>query len=450
MNVDDVAQWRADQLRRSAFAVAPITKAVLDRWSLQDGRLTHASGGFFSVVGLSYSTEDMSRVYQPFILQPEIGILGFLIRRNGDDVDLLVQAKTEPGTPGGAQLAPSFQCTESNYRRLHGGASAPFYAYFAEQTGGTILLNTLQSEQGTRFVNKYNSNMIVEVDDEPDLSEPGLAAWRWLSFSSARDLLRRDLLFNTDARSVLAVADWSLLSGAYSPFERLARTDDFVADLFHSYGVQPSAARLAEIHRWLDNHRAQAPASGEIVPLDGMPHWTYSDRGVDRDSGASVAVRYFAVQARDREVPRWSQPLLTSHSHGSVVLLAQARSGVLRFQLRVSREPGFANRAQLSSSHQLFPGSDEQPDPLEDAVSRWTAHRGRSPVVFDCVMSEEGGRFYHDLNQYRLIVAPPDHPFEGEPDTIWLTLAEITALKHVPGTFTNEFRSMLSLLLHYV
>lgn len=450
MNVDDVARWRADQLRRSAFTVAPITSAALDRWSLQDGRLTHASGGFFSVVGLSYSTDDMSRVYQPFILQPEIGILGFLIRRNGDGVDLLVQAKTEPGTPGGAQLAPSFQCTESNYRQLHGGACAPFYSYFGGQGGGTILLDTLQSEQGTRFVNKYNSNMIVEVADEPDLFEPDLAAWRWLSFSSARDLLQRDLLFNTDARSVLAVADWSFLSGAYSPFERLARTDDFAADLWHSYGEQPSAARLAEIHSWLDDHRAQAPASGEIVPLNGMPQWTYGDLGVDRDSGASVAVRYFVVHARDREVPRWSQPLLTSHSYGSVVLLAQARSGVLKFQLRVSREPGFANRAQLSSSHQLFPGSDQQPAPLEEAVTRWAARTGRSPVIFDCVMSEEGGRFYHDINRYRLVVAPADHPFDDEPDTVWLTLAEITALKQVPGTFTNELRSMLSLLLHYV
>ena len=164
-----------------------------------------------------------------------------------------------------------------------------------------------------------------------------------------------------------------------------------------------------------------------------------------------MAVRYYAVQALDREVPRWCQPLITSGTPGTVVLLGQRRSGVLRFLLRASPEPGFANAAQLSASFQSFPG--DPPDAAARSPLLRAGETGAPPgyrVAMECLMSEEGGRFFRELNRYVVAVAPPEASVDDDSDQAWLTLGEITELKPTPGVFTNELRSALSLLVHYV
>lgn len=111
MNAGDelVLRWRLEQAERSRLAVRRIAWSEMERWNIDRGHLRHDTGGFFSVVGLRYGEEESTdRRSQPYILQPEIGILGFLMCRDDRGVRILVQGKTEPGNVGGTQLAPSF------------------------------------------------------------------------------------------------------------------------------------------------------------------------------------------------------------------------------------------------------------------------------------------------------------------------------------------------------
>ena len=451
---DEIELWRQAQLARSEFHVRRIGLSRMPRWFLKDGSLMHESGGFFSVVGLSFRDRRTgAQTWQPFILQPEIGILGFMLCRREGEVFLLVQAKTEPGNHGGTQLSPSFQCTESNYQRRHGGTRAPFLSFFDEHADGRVLTDSRQSEQGTRFVNKYNRNMLVEVPVEAvDLNRPKHAPYRWISFKDIQSLIIKDLLFNTDARSVIAVSDWGQFCACGRPFERWASGPGFGHELWKSYRQLPTAARIHEISGWLESRRKTFDSAAALVPLSELHGWVSTEEGIVSTAGGStVAVNYYDVRALDREVPHWSQPLITSETRGLVVLLAQVRADVLQFRVRASHEPGFANAAQLSTPFQRFPG-----EPLGDE-SQWdwlTASQGAgadaAAIVLDCQMSEEGGRFFLDLNRYLVVRAPEGHRFPDDDDECWLTLAEITALKHIPGVFTNEFRSALSLLVHYL
>ena len=453
MNLSECKQWRIDQLRRSRFSVESIRECELRSWSWQDGRLVHDTSGFFSITGLEYSGTDPSGglVRQPFIDQPEVGILGFLSSSFGDEVHLLVQAKTEPGNPGGTQFAPTFQCTESNYRLRHGGERAPFFEFFSNRPEGLVHVDSLQSEQGTRFLGKYNRNVVVELpaDSAPQLSD-GHGAWRWLPFSIVRELLLSDLQFNTDARSVLAVSDWQAFCIDSTPFGRWAHTSGLGFQLWASYHHAPSDERIGQVLAWLEACRRSFAQHPRVVPLDELSDWSIDEDGVASTTGENVAVRYYKVHAYDREVPQWTQPLFTSATEGQVIQVLQVRDGLLRWRLRASREPGFTNKTQLSSTFQIFPGHTNSDDSwysiFED--SQWV--HDQASVVFDCMMSEEGGRFFRDINRYRVVMAPEDATANEDPLAIWLTLAEITALKSIPGVFTNEFRSLLSLFLRFL
>lgn len=448
LNRQHVMYWRSEQLRKSAFEVRRVALTDAVEWNADGGRIVHESGGFFSVTGLRYRRFGPDDIWleQPFILQPEIGILGFLCDQVGEKKRLLVQAKTEPGNPGGVQLAPTFQCTESNYSCRHGGRRAPFFEFFSDSGASRILADSKQSEQGTRFYDKYNRNVMAAVGErEIDLRGDDLSAWRWMPVADACRMITDDFLFNTDARSVLATCAWEALCDHGLPFERWSRRDGFGRSLWESYGDRPGDVRTSAILDWLERERNASSVEASLTPLDSMDGWTSDSGGVTAKGHSSVAVHYYAVSALDREVPVWSQPLVTSARPGIIPLFAQCRDGCLRFLVQVVHEPGFPEGGQISVPFQRYPGlADSTPD------EACLALLGQSRRLIDCRMSEEGGRFFHEWNRYLLSLIPevaePQVPDQCE----WLSLGEINAVKSIPGVFTNEFRSALSLLLHWL
>lgn len=157
------------------------------------------------------------------------------------------------------------------------------------------------------------------------------------------------------------------------------------------------------------------------------------------------------MQAEDREVSHWTQPLVTSGSLGLVLLVARLQQGVLKFGTKLSPEPGFKNGAQLSVTLQIFPGERQREGVIEELCARVEASAAeRAQVVFDCQLSEEGGRFSQEINRYVVMVLPEGCSAPDEENLSWLSLAEISDLKRESGVFTNEFRSILSLLLAYL
>ncbi len=233
MSAQSLLKWREAQAARSSFSCVPIALDACENWSLDKGVLRHRTGGFFSIPGLKCEglPGREGPVYQPIIDQPEIGILGFALCERDGVPGIVVQAKTEPGNVGISQLAPTFQCTESNYKALHGGTPAPFLDWFSGVDARQVVSNGLQSEQATRFLGKRNRNLVVEVDEARthDLPE----AWRWIAMDDICDAILTDDLFNTDARSVLVSSAWNRLVRGRAPFTR--RNDDLSAALALSF-----------------------------------------------------------------------------------------------------------------------------------------------------------------------------------------------------------------------
>ena len=63
----------------------------------------------------------------------------------------------------GIQLSPTVQATRSNYSQVHQGKRPNYVEYFADRARGTVLVDQLQTEQGSRFLRKQNRNMLVEA-----------------------------------------------------------------------------------------------------------------------------------------------------------------------------------------------------------------------------------------------------------------------------------------------
>jgi oxidase EvaA len=418
-----VGEWLEDVLVENDFRVHDADLETSEAWAIDSGAIRHVSGRFFRVVGGRWTEGGESRA-QPFIEQREVGTLGFLIRAKAGRPELLVQAKVEPGNVGGVMLAPTCQATGSNLARVHGGSVPPGAQQLAE---ARLVHASLQSEQGTRFLGKRNRNVIAFATEHVELDR----THRWMPVDDVLELLELDYVVNTDARSVLVTSPWHRL--VERPFTR--RPSAFARELAISYAVfDDSEALRARI----DLQRRRSAASETMtVPLDQLVGWSFDRLGLSAANERPFRVRHVQVTALGREVPAWDQPIIDSAGEGLVELACARDAGILRFLFRASTEPGLARRVELGPSRWVPPGIGLPDDgPLPGIV------RG------ECRNSEEGGRFFQDVNRYRVVdigAAPPPAP-----DCHWLTLGTVQHLLLEGGYFTNEARSAISLLLPWL
>ena len=203
-NVESCLDWVSQRRNAIDAKINRIDFGGLRKWRIDDsGNILHESHQFFAIKGLRVSgySQEPSAWDQPIILQDEIGILGFIVKKLDGLLHFLVQAKIEPGNVNLVQLSPTLQATRSNFLRVHGGRSPNYLAYFREAGTNGICFDQFQSEQGARFLDKRNRNLIVEFDESNPV-EPH-DDYCWMTLGQLKALSRFDNLINMDTRSVL-------------------------------------------------------------------------------------------------------------------------------------------------------------------------------------------------------------------------------------------------------
>ena len=411
-NLKTLKSWFTGLVKKSSFHTEWIPLSKSSSWALKDGKIFHKSGRFFKIVGLAG---------RPFINQHEIGTLGFLIRETNKGKEILIQAKIEPGNVNAVQLAPTCQATKSNLLRVHGGKTPPFSKIFAGKEL-KIVSSTLHSEQGSRFLGKRNKN-ILGIFSKP-LKLPN--THRFIPVDAFLDLLSEDYLVNTDARSVLVTSPWNKLVDRI-PFSRFKT--NFSEELFLSYKQPVKTFKLKQ----------QKEKTFKKVPLEELKDWRIDDFGIEPIQKKPFRVRYLKVTAKNREVPKWDQPIIDSYGNGQVDLICGRINGILHFHFKSIAEPGLYNHIELSPTVCVEPGENTE---TKDLVK---IYKGK--VIKKVLQSDEGGRFYQDTTRYRIIdIGKADLSLNG----YWFNLSQIQSLLLKDGLFTNESRSVLSLLLYWL
>ena len=186
--------WLKKQKKNNKLKVNIIKLSNLDKWNFNEKEITHTSGKFFKIVGLKvYSNFFKKNWDQPIIIQKEIGILGIIKSKN----KYLLQAKVEPGNKNKIQLSPTVQATKSNYNKVHKGKKVPYLEYFLRINKKNIIN---QSEQGFRYLNKFNSNIIIQIKKKINL----LPGFYWFSRSELEYLIKKKSLLNMNAISIFS------------------------------------------------------------------------------------------------------------------------------------------------------------------------------------------------------------------------------------------------------
>ncbi|GIH96802.1 NDP-hexose 2,3-dehydratase family protein [Planobispora siamensis] len=419
-SVIDVHDWLEEIAGHTFMRTTRLPLEELSGWREDPatGNLHHARGGFFTVEGLEVSrpgwaVPDWS---QPIINQPEAGILGILLRRVGGVPYVLMQAKNEPGNPGGPQLSPTVQATRSNYLRVHNGRAVPYLEHFRGPQG-RVLADVRQSEQGAWFYRKRNRNMVVEVDGGVEAA----TGFRWLPLRRVRELLSVPDLVNMDARTVLAClpVQEGADEGEGEFGAAVARSRDRRRGALHG---------TPEILSWLSGIRSTTDVHARPVPLNRVGRWRRAEGRISHETGRFFDVIGVRVEAGGREVNAWSQPMIAPVGTGVVAFLVRRVEGVVHALVHARVEPGYTDVVELAPTVQCTPGNyDHLPPGARPPLLAEVLDAPPERVLFDTVLSEEGGRFYHARNRYLLIEVEED-PLPGHPAFRWLALHQLDEL----------------------
>lgn len=444
-----VAKWLRRCRQLCDMQVEEIPWRQSREWEYNGHRLQHKSEGFFRVIGATvrFDGKRQSRFDQPLIDQPEIGILGFLIRRMGEITEILVQAKPEPGNIGLVQAAPSVQATRSNYRRLHQGKETFYLEYFLGTKKATILSDSIQSEQGTRFLSKFNRNMLVELPDGESI--PDRSHFRWFPLQDFYPLLNKDFQINTDARSVLTCGPWMSIAPQNRAFARWRDQGGLGEALLHSYETpeKKSACSTREIIARLYRLRSTAQFESSVLSLTELADWEMSENAIQSSIGRSLEVRHYKIESADREVSHWDQPLMASREQGWAILLCQERKGVLHFLFNCRAEIGFRECFEYGPTIQYPDGDPFILPTLQEKEFELKELAKKSTVLLSNLHSDEGGRFYRCVSQYSINLLNKEEIVDLGQNLSWLTLRQIEFFVQRTGFFSNEARSLISLLL---
>ncbi|MFV2109753.1 NDP-hexose 2,3-dehydratase family protein [Micromonospora sp. LOL_015] len=408
-------------------------------WSIDatSGNLTHHSGRFFTIEGLHVRSSygPVREWSQPIINQPEIGILGLLVKTVDGIPYGLVQAKMEPGNFNSVQLSPTVQATRSNYTRVHRGSRTKYLEYFTEPRPGSVLADVLQSEQGSWFLRKRNRNMIVQVDESVAAAD----GHYWMPLAELRSLLRIDGLVNMDTRTVLSCMPASSFANA-----QVLTTGGMAAALSRSISGSGKPLHHAEtVLSWFTAAKSRHELAVRRVPLRGLPGWRYTPDEITHHDGKHFSIIGVSVRTDDREVSEWHQPLLYPSGRGVVAFIVKEIGGVAHLLVHARYQAGLLDAMEMGPTVQCNPGNYPGAGP---AFLDYVQHAPADRVLYDTVLTEEGGRFYFSQNRYLLVDAGDDVPIEVPEEFCWVTAHQLTdLLRH--GYYVNvEARSLLACL----
>ena len=402
-------------------------------WSYDStsGTIRNPAGSFFQIAGLRVSRGDETVLSQPIILQNEIGYLGIIRRRINGEMHYLMQAKIEPGNINKIQLSPTIQATKSNFTQKHGGARPAYLDYFINARKYKIVVDQIQSEQSSRFLGKRNRNIIIELDESDEIEV--LPSHMWMTMPQIKELMRHDNLVNMDTRTVLSCL----------PLEE--HLDEFADAAFLRSVLGERTSNISEIYQYINNYKMFDETERQLVPLYSLENWEMRGGEFVCKDPYSFKVVFCDIEIEGREVKHWCQPLFEAAGIATFGLLTRVSRGVREFLVRATPEVGCFDKIELGPSVQREYVHDETKDTAVDAL--FDAHlKTGEGVKFDTLLSEEGGRFYHEQNRNVVIEVAQDELPDPPDGYFWTDYKTLGTLVKVNNCLNIQLRNLLSVL----
>ncbi|MDF1672023.1 MAG: NDP-hexose 2,3-dehydratase family protein [Vicingaceae bacterium] len=208
---EEIISWIT---RLKAFAELEVNKIPLKRvkgWVKDEIKIFHQDRKYFEVIAVKaeIGNREVASWTQPLMKSAQEGLIAFIIKKINGVYHFLVQAKMESGNFDIIELAPTVQCLTGNYRKGQNEYEVEFIDYVInpQENGAKVHYATFQSEEGGRFYQEQNKNMIIEVFDDFETSVSD--KYNWMTLNQIKTFIKFNNYLNIQSRSLLSAVKFT-------------------------------------------------------------------------------------------------------------------------------------------------------------------------------------------------------------------------------------------------
>ena len=399
MGLNKFYKWFNHQKKINKFVVKKKKLYDTKNWKIQPDKITHITNKFFKIIGIKVQSNYFKKKWdQPIILQNEIGILGII--KDKKTKKYLLQAKVEPGNINKLQLAPTVQATESNFKRAHGGKKVPYINFFFKLKNKK---RYHQSEQGFRYLNKFNSNLLVSINKSFKKKDN----FFWFSKSELKRLILKKNILNMDTLSV---------------FSTIIKKKNFFVNPINSKN---------EISQWFKINDKKYFIKIKKISLNLLRDWIYNKTKIYHRNKKHFSIIGIDVRTSKRENNEWSQPILAGKKIGFAGFLKTYIKNHPHYLCRYLLKPGLKNSVvgcTVNTSDLLKYRSDKNLTNLDKHFIKKFFLNKNNSIEYDNILSEEGGRFYKCQTRYMVKNLVLNRIEKINKNYIWLSHNQIVDL----------------------
>lgn len=387
----NLKKWLNDQKKINKIIIKRKKLDKLKNWIISNKKIFHNSKKFFQIVGIRVSTNFNKKNWdQPIMVQNENGILGIIRKKFNNQYKYLLQAKLEPGNINKLQLSPTVQATESNYQRVHGGRKTQFLEYFINKN---FLIKSKQSEQGLRYLNKFNTNYLVETKKKINLPK----RFKWFSKSELCYLIKKKNLINMDTISVFSC------SFQKEKNENLINSDNV-------------------LKKWVIKQKQKYKISYKKIDIKKIKNWKFTKNSFFNFKKRHFSIIGLGINSNCREVDKWDQPIIAGKKLGFAGFIIKNFNGTTHYLCRFILKPGLKG-GKISCSANFSDINDFKKNlnipSYEKKVINFFFKK--KEFLYNNIHSDEGGRFYH--TQIKRVIVEDDGYLKNKLDSrfIWVS-----------------------------
>lgn len=429
----EILDWLADRKKNTKVNIENININQCSSWEYDKkaGIIRNTNGAFFKICGVrSTNLIANEKVEQPIIVQDEIGFLGIVCKIINGTWHFLMQAKIEPGNINYVQVSPTIQATKSNFTKKHGGKAPEYLDLFLNMKKEDILVDQIQSEQSSRFYKKRNRNVILKVND--DIKES--VNHKWMTLRQIVELLHYDNLVNMDTRTVLSCIPYILLS----------EKDNDLNDMFMNSIKSVDHQTLVNIYTGINDYKMFNESITEFVPLDSLKNWRMIDNSFVNVNGYPFKVIFSKIEIEGREVSKWCQPLIAANGSATFGLICCEDENKLKVLIKLKPEIGCFDKIEIGPTIQEEAYSTNSKDDVVNFF--YKKLNEKKDVIFDVMLSEEGGRFYHEQNRNVILKINKNELKINSKEYVWSDLGTLSMLTQINNCLNIQLRNMLTML----
>jgi dTDP-4-dehydro-6-deoxy-alpha-D-glucopyranose 2,3-dehydratase len=182
------------------FEIKKIPLKNIRDWNIKEDKIYRNDKKHFQVIGLDIqiSNREVSSWNQPIIEPTQKGLCGLICKEFDGTLHFLVQAKIECGNFDLIEFGPTVQTLLDNDRVVN-----PYADYIINSKKHKVISDVNQSEEGGRFYQEQNQNIIILADQDFNNIFP--ESHIWMTLNQLKSFLVFNNFINIQLRSLISM-----------------------------------------------------------------------------------------------------------------------------------------------------------------------------------------------------------------------------------------------------